>query len=88
MKLIIGKAVDAAVVLICHFVLAALLVLTGHGIEWLVDYIGGPSSADSAQGPQLIFDLVPLKYLFQAIDVAMIALFGYMGLREAYGVLK
>ncbi len=88
MKLIIGKAVDAAVVLICHFMLAALLVLTGHGIEWLVDYIGGPSSAGPMRGPKLIFDLVPLKYLFQAIDVAMIALFGYMGLREAYGVLK
>jgi hypothetical protein len=88
MKLIIGKAVDAAVVLICHFLLAALLVLTGHGIEWLVDFIGGPSLADPMHGPQLIFDLVPLKYLFQAIDVAMIALFGYMGLTEAYGVLK
>jgi len=88
MKLIIGKAVNAAVVLICHFMLAALLVLTGHGIEWLVDNTGGLSSEDPLHGPKLIFDLVPLRYLFQAIDVAMIALFGYMGLREAYGVLK
>jgi hypothetical protein len=88
MKLIIGKAVNAAVVLICHFMLAALLVLTGHGIEWLVDYTGGPSPPDALRRAKLIFDLIPLRYLFQAIDVAMIALFGYMGLREAYGVLK
>jgi hypothetical protein len=81
LKAIIGRALNAALVLICHFGLVVILIISFHLGERLINYLGG------TQGEQ-VFGQLPLAYLFQALDVAMIALFGVMGLREAYKVLK
>ncbi len=81
MKEIISKAANAFIVLVCHFVLASTLIISFHFLEKLIQYLGGDDV-------EMVFGLFPLRYLFQAIDVAMIGLFGFMGIKEAYEVLK
>jgi len=81
LKDIITKAANAAIVLVCHFVLAALLIISFHYLERLIQFLGGNEV-------ERVFGLFPLSYLFQAVDIAMIGLFGFMGLKEAYEVLK
>ena len=81
MREILGRAFNAAIVLLSHGMLAALLIAIFEGIERLFGYAG--------QGREiLVFDAFPLRYLFQALDVGMIALFGVMGFKEAYEVMK
>jgi len=36
----------------------------------------------------LIYGWVPLAYLFQTNDVAMIGLLGFFGLREAFRIMR
>ena len=81
MKQIVGKAAKAFVVLICHFVLASILIISFHYIERLIQFLGGDEV-------EMVFGVFPLAYLFQAVDVTMIGLFGVMGVKEAYEVLK
>lgn len=73
LKPVISASV-AAIVLICHVALAIMVVLGIKGLELLVP--SGPSEL-------LLFDRFPLCYLFHAIDVGIILVFGWNGLREA-----
>lgn len=69
------NAAVAAVVLVCHIVLASGIILGIKGIELLVH---------SGEGELLLFDQVPLRYLFHVIDIGIIFVFGWHGLREAW----
>ena len=77
-KPVVNAAV-AAVVLICHLGLAALIIMGVKGLEWLVH---------SGTSELLLFDRVPLRYFFHAIDVAIIVVFGWYGLREAISAFR
>jgi hypothetical protein len=72
---ILGKAVRAAVIFSCHAALACLIVLGVWAVDELIHSLG--------KGEIMLFERVPLSWLFQAIDVAMIGLFGIAGLIEA-----
>jgi hypothetical protein len=69
-------AFGAAVVIVAHFVLAALLIVLVWGSEQLLGLLWG-------EADPLLFDSVPLKYLFHAIEAAIIVLFGIYGIIEA-----
>jgi arginine exporter protein ArgO len=70
----LAKAAVAAVVLICHLALATLIIMGVKGLEWLIH---------NGTGELLLFDRFPLRYLFHAIDIGIVAVFGWFGLREA-----
>ena len=67
--------------IICHLGLLGLLLISFHTIEFLIEWLEGGHDV-------LLFGIFPLRYLFQAVDTAMIGLFGFMGLKEAYEVLR
>ena len=73
LKPIINASV-ASVVLICHEALATPVVLGMKGLELLLH--SGPEEL-------LLFDRFPLRYLFHAIDIGIILVFGWNGRREA-----
>jgi hypothetical protein len=68
------NAAVAAVVLICHLVLAAVVILSIKGIEYLVH---------SGHEEMLLFDTLPLRYLFHLADIGIISVFSWHGLKEA-----
>jgi hypothetical protein len=72
---ILGKAVRSALIFICHAALACLIVLGVWAVDELIHALG--------KGEIMLFGRVPLSWLFQAIDAAMIGLFGIAGLIEA-----
>jgi len=81
MRRSIEKALRAAVVLICHAFLACGLVVLVWGIGALIRALNGGHDI-------LIWGRLPLEYLFQAIDVGLICLFGGYGLHDAFEVLR
>ena len=77
----IGKTLNAALLLVCHFGLATILIVGFHFIEVVVKFIG-------SNGGDLVFGLLPLGYIFQAVDVAMIVLVAATGLLDTYKALR
>jgi hypothetical protein len=78
---IIHRAARAAVIFLSHAFLACILVLG----TWLVDeFIRLLSGSQEI----LIYGVLPLSYLFQTVDVAMIGLFGAYGVIEAARALR
>jgi hypothetical protein len=61
----------------CHAGLACVIVVGVWVVDWLIGKLGLDSEAT------LMLGRLKLKYLFQAIDVAMIVLFGIAGFVEA-----
>jgi hypothetical protein len=81
MLTIIHRAIRAAVIFLAHAFLACVLVFG----TWLVDlFIRLLSGSQEI----LIYGVLPLSYLFQTVDVAMIALFGAFGVIEAARALR
>jgi hypothetical protein len=78
---ILHRALRAAVIFLCHAFLACVLVFGA----WLVDVF---IHLLSGTGEILIYGVLPLSYLFQTVDVAMIALFGAIGVIEAAKALR
>src|SRR5215475_4369164 len=72
---ILSRTAAAAVVMICHGLLASIVVLTMWGVEHLIEYLGGGRS-------MLVYNTWPLEYLFQTIDVAVAATVGIFGVYE------
>jgi hypothetical protein len=75
------RAALAAAVLFIHTALIAAAIATVYGTEKWIHFLW--SDADP-----LLFDRVPYRFLFQAIDCVFIGLFGNMGVRDAFGILK
>jgi|tagenome__1003787_1003787.scaffolds.fasta_scaffold10787964_1 hypothetical protein len=74
---IIVRAVGA---LVRHTILIVSFVALFYGVELLFKWLWGHDDP-------LFFDRVPLKWLFQSIDIIFIALFGVLGAREVYRIL-
>jgi hypothetical protein len=70
------RAWRAAVVLLCHTGLAALVVICIKALEWLLHLLWGTGEA-------LLFDRFPLRYLFDAMDGGVILVFVWFGIVEA-----
>ena len=75
------KALRAAVVVIGHAFIAAVLVICAWAIDTLLHFLNGEKE-------MLVFGHLPLAYLFQTIDVAMIGVFGFFGLAEAIRIMR
>lgn len=78
----IKKYAKLAFVFTVHVALIALF-LTGF---WLIEVLVHKYWGDIAD-PKF-FGVIPLKYPFQAIDLVIIAMFGYRGSLEINEVLK
>ena len=77
----IRKAFRAVVVLLGHLILVVSWFLLFVFFEQYISYLTGGHEI-------LLFDRIPLKYLFHAIDVGILAVFGFWGLYEANEVWK
>lgn len=75
------RAFHAAIALVVHTCLIAISILAVYSIERLIHYLWPESSL-------LLFGRVPLDWLTQAIDCVFFVLFGTMGARDAYHILR
>lgn len=76
-----SHAATAGGALIIHAALTGLAILTVYGTEQLIHYLWG-------QDDPLLFDRVPYRWLFQSIESVIILLFGGMGIRDAFLILR
>jgi hypothetical protein len=77
----IRKARRAALAIIIHVALLALILVTMKGIELLTHWLWSVEEYK-------IYDRFPLRYIFDTIDTLLIAIFGYMSFLEAYLILQ
>ncbi|GEM_PF-4618027 len=70
------NAVRAAVFLLCHLAIAFLIVAGIYGLEKFISYLWG-------QHEPMMIGILPLKYLFEAIDLCIIVVFGFRGIVAA-----
>lgn len=75
------KALRAAVIVIGHALIAAVLVISASGVEHLIRYLNDGHDI-------LIYGRLPMSYLFQTIDVSMIGVFGFFGVTEAIKTMR
>jgi hypothetical protein len=69
----IKAAAYAAIHIAIHLSIAGLLVLGIRGLELLIKW------AWDSKNP-LLFDVLPLKWLFHAMDLGVLVAFGFYGL--------
>ena len=72
----IKRALAAATFLILHSLLAAVFILCMFGFEWLIRGLWGSAE------PRF-FGVLPVRWLFHAIDLAVLVVFGYRGIKAA-----
>ena len=77
---LLKRASLAGLALAIHTVLIVVAIGTVYVTERWIHYLW--SDADP-----LLFDTVPLRYLFQFLEFGFIALFGGMGVYDAYHFL-
>ena len=75
------KAARAAIMLACHTAIAALIVTFIWGLSEYVHWLWRPKEA-------LLYGMFPIQYLFDTMDVGVIGLFVWYGLREAARVFR
>lgn len=75
------RAARAAVVILAHLIVAVVLILAIAAVDHLIRFLNGG-------GEMLVFGRLPLSYLFQAGDVAMIAVFTVNGVIEAVEIMR
>jgi hypothetical protein len=63
----------AAIHLACHLVVAGVILLGIRGLELLMAFLW------KSQNP-LLFDVLPLKWLFHAMDLGVLLVFGFYGI--------
>jgi hypothetical protein len=69
----VRSALRAAVHLACHVALAALIIIGIRALELLMAWLW--------QVPNpLLFDALPLKWMFHAMDVGVLLVFGFYGI--------
>lgn len=76
-----AKKQKVAIVFLCHLAVIALIVAGIYLLELEIHYFW------SDHAP-LIFGRIPLAYLFQALDVAIVLVFAYRGIREIDDILR
>ena len=68
--------------LACHTGIAVIILTLIFLLEMYIIYLwGGATKA-------LLFDLVPIKYLFHAIDLAILVVYGVYGVIDAIRVFR
>jgi hypothetical protein len=75
------RAALAATVLFIHTALIAAAIATVYGAEKWIHFLWSDTDP-------LLFDRVPYRFLFQAIDCVFTGLFGGMGVRDAFHIVK
>jgi hypothetical protein len=75
------RALFAGLALIIHSGLIAVAIATVYGTEKWIHILWQETDP-------LLFDRVPYRFLFQFIDLCFIALFGGMGVRDAFHILR
>jgi hypothetical protein len=75
------RAFIAALALIIHTGLIAVAIATVFATEKWIHVLWQETDP-------LLFDRVPYRFLFQFIDLCFIALFGGMGVKDAYHILR
>jgi hypothetical protein len=78
---IIHRALRAAVIFLSHAFLACVLVFGFWVVDLFIRLLSGSQEI-------MIYGVLPLRYLFQTVDVATIALFGAFGVIEAARALR
>jgi hypothetical protein len=76
MKHGLSGAVQAAILLIAHFGVAAVVILTIYAGETLFHTLWHSTEPT-------LFDHVPVRYMFDAIDAGVITTFGFWGILHA-----
>jgi hypothetical protein len=71
------RAVAAATFLLVHTVIATTFIVCMYGFESLIKYLWGVHEP-------LLFGRMPLAYVFDAIDLGVLGVFGYRGVLAAY----
>lgn len=71
----------AVAILACHLALILLLILMFWFAGEFISFLWGVDEP-------MLFDAVPFKYLFQAIDVVFILVFAYFGIMVAIRELR
>jgi hypothetical protein len=67
----------ATIVVILHTCFAAVIVTVIHCFEVFIRYL------NNGEDP-LVFDKLPLRYIFQLIDLGVIAAFGWHAIRDVF----
>jgi len=70
------RAFVAAIVLLCHAAIAAVILFAIKGLQLVFEYLWG------ANDPML-YDKFPVRYLFDTMDVIIIATYIFYGWQEA-----
>jgi hypothetical protein len=78
---IIQRAIRAAAIFLSHAFLACVLVFGFWLVDLFIRLLSGSQEI-------MIYGVLPLRYLFQTVDLAMIALFGAFGVIEAAKALR
>lgn len=63
--------------LLLHTLLSVLFILSFYGVEELIKFLWNVHEP-------LLFGRLPLAYIFQALDVGVLGIFGYRGILAAY----
>jgi hypothetical protein len=77
----VRRASRAAIALVCHTALAALVVVAIKLLEWLLHFLWGATDP-------LLFDRFPIRYLFDAMDGGVILVFVCYGIIEAFRAFR
>jgi Na+-driven multidrug efflux pump len=75
------KALRAAVVVVGHAFIAAVLVGCASAVDHLILYLNDGHE-------MMVYNRLPLSYLFQTVDVALIGVFGIFGVLEAIEIMR
>lgn len=78
---LLRKYAKVAFAFVCHLGLIAISILGIFGLEHLFHYLWGETEP-------LLFGRVPLRWMFEAVDIAIIALYAYRFIREANEILR
>lgn len=73
-----NKAFRSACYLIAHAMIALLIIVIGFVIYWTLVRVGDPR----------LFDICPLRYIFDVVDLAILAVFLVFGTIEAIRVFR
>jgi hypothetical protein len=75
------KTAQAAVVMVSHLLLCLVFITCFWAFEKYLHFLTGNDEPK-------VMGVVPLKWCFDLVDVALLLTFGYCGIRESYNILK
>jgi hypothetical protein len=74
------KALRGAVIVMGHGLIAAVLIAVASGVDHLILLLNDGKD-------MLVYNRFPLSYVFQTLDLALLAVFGVFGVIEAIKVM-